>query len=112
MCGLAGIFYFQPNLPNSFQNHQAVLDALHHRGPDYNRHQKYSGADLYHSRLSILDLSENSHQPFENAEKTHALIFNGELFNYQTIRSKEDNIQTTGDVEVLFNSLKNKKKKH
>jgi len=109
MCGIAGIFYFKSKPKGSFIQHNTVLSALRHRGPDFQKHISYPLAELYHSRLSILDLSEASHQPFEDSGKKHALVYNGEIFNYQELSKKNTSISTHGDVEVLFQRLKREK---
>ncbi len=109
MCGIAGIFYFNSKDKEPIQQHKTVLEALKHRGPDFQRHLAYPSADLYHSRLSILDLSEASHQPFEDGEKHHALVYNGEIFNYKSLPDPQVPLNTSGDVEVLFELLKKEK---
>lgn len=111
MCGIAGIFYFNSKHREPLLQHKTVLEAIRHRGPDHQRHQAYPSADLYHSRLSILDLSEASHQPFEDPDQHHALVFNGEIFNYQSLKDSHLRLNTSGDVEVLFELLKRQKEK-
>lgn len=111
MCGIAGIFYFNSKHREPLQQHKTVLEALKHRGPDFQRHVSYPSADLYHSRLSILDLSEASHQPFEDSEKQHALVYNGEIFNYKSLADSKLRLNTNGDVEVLFELLKKENEK-
>lgn len=111
MCGIAGIFYFDSQHKEALHQHSPVLQALKHRGPDFQKHNSYSCAELYHSRLSILDLSEASHQPFEDEHQQNALVFNGEIINYREIRDPGQKFNSSGDVEVLFHALKNEKEK-
>jgi len=109
MCGIAGIFYFKTKHRGVIRQHSTVLEALKHRGPDFQMHRAYPSADLYHSRLSILDLSEASHQPFEDEEQHHALVYNGEIFNYRALADSTFHLKTTGDAEILFELLKREK---
>lgn len=111
MCGIAGIFYFNSKHREALPQHHTVLEAIKHRGPDFQRHVSYPSADLYHSRLSILDLSAASHQPFEDSEKQHALVFNGEIFNYKSLSDSHLKLNSSGDVAVLFECLKKEKEK-
>lgn len=82
---------------------QKTLSALQHRGPDYQNHFSFDKCTLFHARLSILDLSAASHQPFLNEQKKKGLVFNGEIFNYQDLKQNLGEMKTSGDVEVLFN---------
>lgn len=82
---------------------QNTLSALQHRGPDYQNHFSFDKCTLFHARLSILDLSAASHQPFLNELKKKGLVFNGEIFNYQDLKQNLGELKTSGDVEVLFN---------
>ncbi|MEO6302199.1 MAG: asparagine synthase (glutamine-hydrolyzing), partial [Bacteroidia bacterium] len=49
-------------------------------------------------------------QPFSGSENKNCLVFNGEIFNYKEFQKQLNNLKTTGDVEVLFNLLKNEGK--
>ena len=59
---------------------------------------------LAHRRLSILDLSENGHQPFTYGD--YLLSFNGEIYNYIEIREelidRGYRFTTATDTEVLI----------
>ena len=102
MCGIAGIYFLSNNKVNRLTDFNKVTEALKHRGPDYQNHYSFENCTLVHARLSILDLSTNSNQPFFDADKQKALIFNGELFNYKDLQKEVGNLITNGDVEVLF----------
>jgi len=62
---------------------------------------------LLHSRLSIIDLAERSHQPFRFGDKV--LSFNGEIYNYLELRPdlarRGPDFTTSGDTEVLIRLL-------
>lgn len=102
MCGIAGIYFLKnTGVPDSSKI-KKVTEALKHRGPDYQSYHSFKNCTLFHARLSILDLSANSHQPFLDSKQEKGLIFNGELFNYKVFQEELGNLKTTGDVEVLF----------
>jgi asparagine synthase (glutamine-hydrolysing) len=74
-----------------------MTSVLSHRGPDgegvylSSPHPGYSSAmavGLGHKRLSIIDLSDAGRQPMSNEDKTVWLVFNGEIYNFQTLRDE------------------------
>ena len=101
MCGLAGFIGFENNL--ALAEHSNCIQK--HRGPDNQSTWHDSYIALAHQRLSIIDLSERSNQPFH---KDHlVIIFNGEIYNYKELQSKlisEKNVvfNTTSDTEVVL----------
>lgn len=99
MCGILGYYGVTQNISRAaFEN---ALEKLSHRGPDgqgvYNRDNLFLG----HRRLSIIDLSEEASQPFFSNNGDACIIFNGEIYNYESIK---DNIctRTSSDTEVLL----------
>jgi asparagine synthase (glutamine-hydrolysing) len=78
-----------------------------HRGPnDAGEWWSEDGrVGLGHRRLSILDLSLAGHQPMRFKEKGLAIVFNGEIYNYQDIRqelSEGNRWKGNSDTEVLL----------
>ena len=71
-------------------------------------HGFYNSQDalLGHTRLSIIDTSESSSQPFYSHDKRYVMVYNGEFFNYKEhkkeLESKGISFHTTGDTEVLL----------
>ncbi len=63
-----------------------------------------------HRRLSILDLSDEGHQPMADLDKNYFIIFNGEIYNYLSIKanlvSKGYVFRSNSDTEVLLNGYK------
>ena len=88
-----------PNdLPNILRKH------LNFRGPDYQSELISLGRwTLYHARLSIIDLNSTSNQPIVNKNKS-ALLFNGEIFNFQSLAKKYFSKEYKSDV-LLLNDL-------
>ena len=81
MCGICGI-YGQENKTQI----QKMLDVLKHRGPDGQGIFSDKNITLGHSRLSIIDLSENGKQPMSNEEGDIWLSVNGEIYNFKELR--------------------------
>ena len=102
MCGFCG--FVDTELENKKPVLSAMMDKIIHRGPDSDGQFIDDSAALGFRRLSIIDLEEGS-QPLYNTDKTLVLTFNGEIYNYQSIR---DNLiqkgyvfKTHTDSEVL-----------
>ncbi|WP_276133811.1 asparagine synthase (glutamine-hydrolyzing) [Polluticoccus soli] len=87
MCGIAGIV---GNVANDVRTAslQRMSDSLAHRGPDGKGFYADSSIGLAHTRLSIIDLSEQGNQPLFNEDKSLVLVCNGEIYNYKSIRNK------------------------
>ena len=87
MCGIAGFFGKNKHLPNNIQINEC-LNLMYNRGPDARGKilKKFENKSLLflHSRLSIIDLSEDANQPFEDDDGI--LIFNGEIYNYLELK--------------------------
>jgi len=101
MCGIVG---------TSGREEPAVRRALscsRHRGPDFQDAVQAGGFTLGHARLSIVDPSPASHQPFRAGGTT--VSYNGELWNYKALRSelrkKGRRFSTSGDTEVVTVAL-------
>jgi asparagine synthase (glutamine-hydrolysing) len=103
MCGIAGILKYN----NSRAGKEAIhlmTDAIAHRGPDSDGF--YYGEELAfgHRRLAIIDLSSAANQPFTDNSGRYVMVFNGEMYNYQEVRSAipDYTFQTNSDTEVLL----------
>tara|TARA_B100001250_G_scaffold300104_1_gene261798 strand:- start:32972 stop:34837 length:1866 start_codon:yes stop_codon:yes gene_type:complete len=107
MCGIAGILSNRRDLRPSLN--QMIL-SMHHRGPDFGSFKVFENLGLAHTRLSIIDLSESGNQPMEDEEESIAIVFNGEIYNYQELKSdlqkKGINFKNSSDTEVLLNGYK------
>jgi asparagine synthase (glutamine-hydrolysing) len=106
MCGISGIIS-KANLSVDQHQLKSISDIMQHRGPDSQGFFTHQNVGLAHNRLSLLDLSSNGNQPFKN--DTHALIFNGEIYNWKELRSELEyggtKFNTNSDTEVLFLAL-------
>lgn len=99
MCGIAGIFRLKEHV--LLKPKPEVLNILKHRGPDAQKYHAYEEAIFYHARLSIIDLSDYSIQPFLLNEDI-CLVFNGEIFNYQELAKSLNIPHPKSDTEVLI----------
>ncbi|MCB0501069.1 MAG: asparagine synthase (glutamine-hydrolyzing) [Bacteroidetes bacterium] len=106
MCGIVG-GYYKTELPgNEVLNNAIQQIAL--RGPDSQGLFTHQNFFLGHRRLSIIDVSTSANQPLFSNDNRYAIIFNGEIYNYQEIKSKLIQkgfvFATTSDTEVLLNA--------
>jgi len=110
MCGITGIFNFN-NLYTRESGLRLVSNInslLRHRGPD--AHGTWSADDdscfLGHTRLSVIDLDSRSNQPMQSADNRYVISFNGEIYNFQTIKQKlistGHKFKTNSDTEVIL----------
>lgn len=103
MCGVAGII--GPVRAEDAATVVTMIALLAHRGPDGSAVSSYAGATLGHSRLSIIDLSERAAQPMLSPDGRHAIVYNGEIYNYLELRRElEDGFgfRSESDTEVLL----------
>jgi len=79
--------------------------AIIHRGPDEDGFYVNENVGLAMRRLSIIDLASGQ-QPIHNADKTKWLIFNGEIYNYQSLRedllARGHKLYTKSDTEAVL----------
>lgn len=104
MCGVNAIWgkspFQQTELRNFVQN---MNNQISHRGPDNNSVRSFGdNCVLGHVRLSILDTTDASNQPFTADDGNVALTYNGEIYNYLEIKALLNlECETSSDTEVL-----------
>ncbi len=112
MCGINGFFAFSEK---KIENHEQLLGKMNnlvaHRGPDDAGIWSNTAKGIYfgHRRLSIIDLSNHGHQPMIS-KHGNALVFNGEVYNYEDIKSQLENTPylSNSDTEVVLRSFEQK----
>ncbi len=91
-----------------------MCSVLAHRGPDDEGVYCKERIGLGHRRLSIIDL-EGGHQPMSNEDNTIWIIFNGEIYNFLTLKAeliKKGHIfKTKSDTEVILHLYEEEKEK-
>ena len=104
MCGIAGFVNDMP-IDVKCPVLQRMTDMIAHRGPDSEGHYIDEHAALGHRRLSIIDLG-GGQQPIYNEDGSKVITFNGEIYNYQTLREEliaaGHTFTTKSDTEVLL----------
>lgn len=102
MCGFVG---FANNINDPETVLKSMCDAIAHRGPDSEGQYVDDNMALGFRRLSIIDLEQGS-QPIFNEDDSKLLLFNGEIYNYQSLRedllAKGHTFKTHSDSEVLL----------
>jgi asparagine synthase (glutamine-hydrolysing) len=107
MCGIVGILAQQQIQKTEISG---MLQAVSHRGPDAQEIfvSENETAALGHARLSIIDLSSEASQPMTSADQRYSIIFNGEIYNFQSLRKEIEKsdpsfrFRTQSDTEVLL----------
>ena len=132
MCGICGYYSFNKEI--STENILEMNKAIQHRGPDdegfwtLNQHggKSFSGNDstekiketfpvleeqksrlaIGFRRLSIVDLSDNGHQPMTSDEENLIITFNGEIYNFKDLRTELESFnhhfKSNSDTEVIL----------
>ena len=104
MCGIAGVIYSDPQRTPEQHVLRAMGDAIAHRGPDGYGELCEPGVGLVHRRLAIIDLAGGD-QPIFNEDESLGVVFNGEIYNYQELRTKLEShghvFRTNSDTETL-----------
>ena len=105
MCGIAGII--QSTASRYDKEHlKKMTGALSHRGPDGEGFWQNESTDvlLGHRRLSIIDISDAAHQPFQYAGR-YSIVHNGEIYNYielkEQLQQKGYSFRSQSDTEVI-----------
>ncbi len=105
MCGLCGEFRFDDKFPEPGVV-RAMLSQLEKRGPDDEGVYSHGRLAFGHRRLSIIDLSQQAHQPMVDVASGLAIVFNGSIYNYPELRQellgKGHTFQSHGDTEVIL----------
>nr|MCK4930434.1 asparagine synthase (glutamine-hydrolyzing) [Nanoarchaeota archaeon] len=101
MCGIVGFNWEDKSLA------KRMADAITHRGPDDSAFFTDKGLSLGMRRLSIIDLTKGIY-PLTNENKDVFLIFNGEIYNFQKLRTmleeKGHRFKTNTDGEVMVHA--------
>ena len=118
MCGIVGFRQFGGDKVRG-RDFDHMIDAIQHRGPDGSgrflcddEDRRVTSSDepaslgLGHRRLSILDLSARGSQPMVSASGDIALTYNGELYNFHSLRDELEQtgrkFVSTSDTEVVL----------
>ena len=112
MCAITGFLTNSISSPDEMSNIcERMSVSMSHRGPDNSDvwldHRE--GISLGHQRLSILDLSENGHQPMYSKSGKYVMTYNGEIYNHLSLRKEITNDNNfwlgTSDTETLLAAI-------
>lgn len=110
MCGICGSLSFAGVSDRDTAAISQLMKLMERRGPD----DKGLWTDqrctvLGFQRLSILDLSSTGHQPMTTPDGRYAIVYNGEVYNFQVLREELQQrgirFRSSGDTEVVLNAL-------
>src|SRR5688572_2300316 len=107
MCGIAGVIDMQGSRAISRGLVARMNETQLHRGPDAGGMHFEPGIGLGHRRLSIIDLATGQ-QPLYNEDGTVVVVFNGEIYNYQSLIPELAALghvfRTRSDTEVIVHA--------
>ena len=87
MCGIFGLV---DNYNENLIDLDKVKQSIQRRGPDHQGQwfSENKKVKFLHTRLSILDLSKNGNQPMMSSNGKFIITYNGEIYNYKSLREK------------------------
>ena len=107
MCGITGIFDTRGTRAIDDRVLRRMNDSQLHRGPDEGSLHIEPGLGLGHRRLSIIDIATGQ-QPLFNEDGTVAIVFNGEIYNYQDLIPELQSLghvfHTKSDTECIVHA--------
>ena len=109
MCGFLVQF---SQKDDDFNNFEIANDLLEHRGPDSTKYiESKDNFKFGFKRLSILDLDSSANQPMIDHEKRYIIVFNGEIYNFNTLRSEIEQFRRNfltshSDTEAILEGYK------
>lgn len=102
MCGICGFYGFEDR-----ELLRRMTFILKHRGPDDSGFFHDRDVSLGHRRLSIIDLKTGK-QPMFNEDSSVCIVFNGEIYNHQSMREdlekKGHRFSTNSDTESIIHA--------
>lgn len=106
MCGIAGIVRNDEQTVD-VELLRRMADSIRHRGPDDEGFYVNGSAGLAMRRLAIIDV-KGGQQPIHNQDSSSWIVFNGEIYNYQLLRSELEELghrfYTNSDTEVIVHA--------
>ncbi|MGH8615860.1 MAG: asparagine synthase (glutamine-hydrolyzing) [Gammaproteobacteria bacterium] len=105
MCGIAGELHLTSQRRVDCAVIEHMLAPIGHRGPDARGIFLDTSVGLGHCRLSIIDV-DGGGQPMTNEDETVWIVFNGEIYNFQSLRkqliSRGHVFRSRTDTEVII----------
>jgi asparagine synthase (glutamine-hydrolysing) len=107
VCGILTVYTKDGIKRNKFEK---ALRKIDHRGPDNTSFWNSNDKKVFmgHTRLSIIDISEEGNQPMFNESKDIVLVCNGEIYNFKNLREslldKGHKFKSKSDSEVILHA--------
>lgn len=106
MCGIAGIVA-KRSIADDVQLEELVTGIIHRGMDDQGKYlSPRRNCALGHARLAILDLSAAGHQPMVDDQTGNAIVFNGEIYNFFSLRKECElagyRFRSHSDTEVIL----------
>jgi asparagine synthase (glutamine-hydrolysing) len=105
MCAIAGLLSSRAENPPDPDVLRLMCRRLTHRGPDGQGHHLEGPVALGSCRLAVIDLSEQGAQPMTNESGEVTAVFNGEIYNFQELRTglraRGHRFRSESDTEIL-----------
>ncbi len=106
MCGIVGNIIFKGEKNRGEEPLLNAVKQLSKRGPDFSAIYSTKSGGLGHARLSIIDTTDGANQPMTDRSGRYTIVFNGEIYNYQSLRkgleSRGVEFSSNSDTEVLL----------
>ncbi len=107
MCGIAGVFAQRGPLAVGPDVVDAMCQRIRHRGPDDQGIYSHELGHIGMRRLAIIDL-HSGHQPIHNEDRSVWIVFNGEIYNFKTLRKELEGLghrfYTHTDTECIVHA--------
>lgn len=111
MCGIAGIVDFRSRSQIVRRQVERMNAFLRHRGPDGCGvwSDPGGGVTLGHTRLAIIDLTQDGHQPMMSRSGRLVITYNGEVYNFKSLRTELErsgrSFRGLSDTEVILEAV-------
>ena len=107
MCGICGEYSLRLGAPPAVSTVRHMCHVMRHRGPDGQGDYHDDRVAIGSTRLAIIDL-EGGQQPIHNEDQTLWIVFNGEIYNFPTLRQQLERLghifYTGTDTEAIIHA--------
>ncbi len=106
MCGFIGLYDYKNHAADYAESIRKAANKIQNRGPDHTGFYTDNHISLAHTRLAVIDTSSAGNQPMTDDHNSLVIVYNGEVYNYQTLKDdlkqKGHLFKTETDTEVLL----------
>jgi len=106
MCGISGVYAFNDAGREYCNKVSTAVETMKQRGPDGQGIYTHNNVTLGHTRLAVIDTSDQAAQPFTDSSGRYTIVYNGEFYNFREYRKQLEEKGTRfiskSDTEVLL----------